>query len=277
MGSPCEVLVASDDESLARHLAATAAAEAWRIEDKFSRYLPGNVVARINASVGAPVTVDDETANLLDFAERLYELSDRRFDITSGVLRRAWTFDGGARVPAPQAIDGLMARVGWHRVSWRRPQLSLLPGMEIDLGGIGKEYAVDRAASLVAGQAGCGSLVNFGGDLAVAGGGKASPAWQVGVEAPDDEGGPATRLIRLKRGALATSGDARRFVLKDGRRYGHILNALTGWPVEGAPRSVTVAAETCTQAGMLATLAMLRGGDAEGFLEREGIRHWSLR
>jgi thiamine biosynthesis lipoprotein len=96
----------------------------------------------------------------------------------------------------------------------------------------------------------------------------------VGVEDPATPGaGPLGRL-ELERGALATSGDARRFVLVAGRRLGHILDPRTGWPVEGAPRSVTVMAASCIEAGTLATLAILRGPDAARFLEEQGVQHW---
>jgi thiamine biosynthesis lipoprotein len=81
-------------------------------------------------------------------------------------------------------------------------------------------------------------------------------------------------LIGLERGGLATSGDARRFLLADGKRYSHILDARTGWPVVGAPRAVTVAADTCTQAGTLTTLAMLQGPQAQSFLTAQGVRYW---
>jgi thiamine biosynthesis lipoprotein len=85
------------------------------------------------------------------------------------------------------------------------------------------------------------------------------------------------KQIDLHVGALATSGDSRRFLLKDGQRYGHILDPTTGWPVVDAPRSVTVAAPSCTQAGMLATLAQLSGRDAEEFLAAQGVQYWALR
>ena len=78
--------------------------EAWRVEDKFSRYLRGNIVHRVNRSGGEPVGVDGETARLIDFAESLYSLSDGRFDITSGVLREAWVFDGSDNVPSRPAV-----------------------------------------------------------------------------------------------------------------------------------------------------------------------------
>jgi thiamine biosynthesis lipoprotein len=81
----------------------------------------------------------------------------------------------------------------------------------------------------------------------------------------------------LKVGGLATSGDARRFLQKDGVRYSHILDPKTGWPVPGAPRSVTVAADSCTQAGMLSTLAMLKGAQSESFLKEQGVLFWCNR
>ncbi len=277
MASPCELLVRHASESLARRLLEAVANEAWRIEDKFSRYRSDNIIARINNGAGEPVQVDDETARLIDFAVTLHELSDGGFDITSGALRKAWNFDGSDRVPDAQTVRAALADVGWHKVDWNRPWLTLRTGMQIDLGGIGKEYAVDRAATRVAELTDCCCLVNFGGDLAASGAQAAEPPWQVGVESPDGEGRQAERLIRLGRGALATSGDARRFLLKDGTRYSHILNPLTGWPVSAAPRSVTVAANTCTQAGMLATLAMLKGPDAEAFLDAQGVQYWCRR
>jgi thiamine biosynthesis lipoprotein len=119
-------------------------------------------------------------------------------------------------------------------------------------------------------------MLNFGGDLLALGPRRDGRPWLVGIESLDAPAASA-KQIELERGALATSGDARRFLLKDGKRYGHILDPRTGWPVEGAPRSVTVAAPTCSEAGMLATLALLRGRDAESFLAAQGVRHWCLR
>ena len=80
--------------------------------------------------------------------------------------------------------------------------------------------------------------------------------------------------MQLAPGALATSGDTHRFVFRDGHRYSHILDPRTGWPVRDAPRSITVAADTCTQAGMLTTLAMLQGENAERMLRASGLQYW---
>jgi thiamine biosynthesis lipoprotein len=192
------------------------------------------------------------------------------------VLRHVWRFDNSKRTPKQSEIDMVMKRVGWHRATWRKPLLTLPPGMEVDFGGIGKEYAVDRVVAFVEEHANIPILVNFGGDLRTAGKPPESGAWQIGIESIAVQGQVDTR-IRLATGALATSGDTRRFIEIEGRRYGHIIDARTGWPALGAPRSVTVAADTCSQAGTFSTLAMLQGTDAERFLESEGLRYWCLR
>jgi thiamine biosynthesis lipoprotein len=276
MASPCEVLVDTADPLEARLLAETARDEALRIEHKYSRYREDGAVAAINASGGRPVVVDVETADLLDFAARCHEASDGAFDVTAGVLRRVWRFDGGDRVPARSDCRALLPRIGWGRVSWRRPELVLPEGMEIDLGGLGKEYAVDRAAALLSARTRAAVLVNFGGDLRAVGRRRDGQPWRVGVERPGAPDAAALEL-ELAEGALATSGDARRFLLRDGVRYPHILDPRTARPVMDAPRSVTVLGDSCLEAGMLATFAMLRGADAESFLEDQGVRHWVLR
>lgn len=277
MASPCELLVEGADEAQARVLLEAAAAEALRIEAKFSRYRDDSVIAMLHRSRGEPVAVDDETALLLDYAAACHAMSDGLFDVTSGVLREAWRFDGSDRVPKADRVRVLVERIGWHKLHWQRPKIVLPPGMEIDLGGIGKEYAVDRVLALLRSQAALPMLVNFGGDLAVSGLRADGRAWQVGVERPDAQQRSAVLRLDLSAGALATSGDARRYLLKDGVRYGHILDPRDGWPVRGAPRSVTVAAGRCTEAGTLATLAMLQGPRAEEWLAGQGVPHWVLR
>lgn len=275
MAGPCEVLVDVADRDEAMSLGDLAAAEAARIERHLSRYRDDNLIHAINHSAGRPVTVDDETADLLDFADRCFALSDGRFDVTSGVLRRLWRFDGSDRVPSRAAVKDLLPLVGWDKVTWKRPTLTLPEGMEIDLGGLGKEYAVDRAAQLISLRTQAAVLVNFGGDLRALGRRRDGRPWRVGVEAPDRDAQAALDLD-LAQGALATSGDSRRFLLKDGVRYPHILNPRTGWPVLDAPRSVTVLADACTEAGLLATVAMLHGREARAFLDAQGVKHWVL-
>jgi thiamine biosynthesis lipoprotein len=273
MGGPCEVLVDTDSPAEALTALRIAEAEARRIEAKYSRYREDSELQRLNRSGGVPVTVDEETSSLLQYAATCHATSEGRFDITSGVLRRVWRFDGGDRVPEEAAVREVLALVGWHRVTWEPPRIVLPAGMELDLGGIGKEYAVDRAAALVAREVRASYIVNFGGDLFASGPRRGGRPWGVGVDDPARTGEAALYRVDLEHGALATSGDARRYVTWRGRRLGHILDPRTGWPVEGAPRAVTVLATTCLEAGTLSTMAMLRGPDAEAFLAGQGVTY----
>ena len=275
MASPCELLVETDNESLAGDLIALAQQEAMRIEQKYSRYRDDNIVYRINNSADR-VKVDAETARLLDFAQTCYRISDGLFDITSGVLRQAWNFSAGSDIPQRQQVEALLPRIGWEKISWENQHLQVPLGMEIDFGGIGKEFAVDSVHSLLSRQIGCSFLVNFGGDCHASGPQHDGSSWITGIENPRKPG-DASAIIRLRQGALATSGDVYKFVQHDGLRYGHILNPKTGWPEANSPLSVTVAAPTCTEAGIMSTLAMLNGSQAEKFLDSQKVKYWCCR
>lgn len=274
MASPCEVLLPLSLADEAPRLARLAYDETHRIEQKFSRYRDDSVVQRINQGDGASVRVDDETARLLRYAGQCYELSGGLFDITSGVLRRAWQFDGKPVVPDRALIESLRARIGWERVTFDGESIAIPRGMEIDLGGIGKEYAADRVADVLLARAGSGVMVNLGGDIRATSDGTHS--WKIGIEDPASDGGVVGELS-VTSGGVATSGDARRYCIVEGVRLGHILDPRTGWPVAGAPRSITVVAETCTSAGFLATLAMLQGPSAGEFLAAQGVTYHCVR
>lgn len=290
MASKCEILLDTDDRLLAQKLAQTAFREAKRIEQKYSRYLKDNIVSRINNSHGRSVALDAETLQLFSFADKLYQLSAGLFDITSGVLRKAWRFDGSNILPDQKEIDSILPnigwkkvgwkKVGWEKVGWEKPTVTeseiILPaGMQIDLGGIGKEYAVDKTLAIICELTSIPVLVNYGGDIATNGTSHPQKFWTVGIESIDEDNPHQT--LRLKSGALATSGDQHRCIVKDGKRYGHILNPRTGWPIENAPRSITVAANTCVEAGTLSTLAMLQGINAEDYLSELEATSWTLR
>jgi thiamine biosynthesis lipoprotein len=113
--------------------------------------------------------------------------------------------------------------------------------------------------------------VNFGGDLFASGWRRGQRPWVVGVDDPERTGRAVLYSVEFSRGGLATSGEARRFVRWRGKKLGHILDPRTGWPVEDAPRSVTVLAPTCLEAGTLSTLAYLQGPRARAFLEKQGV------
>lgn len=276
MASPCEILVRCEKQSEADQLASLSFSETRRIERTYSRYRDDNIIHAINTSNGKPVEADAELVRLLNYASECYRLSDGLFDITSGVLRRAWKFDGAEFTPDTARIESILRLVGWDKVEWDGHHLRMRPGMEIDLGGIGKEYAVDVVAEMLFRESGASLMVNFGGDIRGIASGNDSGPWVVGIEDPDRVDS-AIGEINLTDGGIATSGDARRFCIVDGVRLGHILNPRTGWPVAGAPRSITVLGTTCIEAGFLATLAMLNGGDAEKFLQEQNAPHHCIR
>lgn len=276
MASRCEVRVAGVGAKRARTLARHAIDEVRRIEIKYSRYRQGSVVSRINAAAGSGdwVEVDAETADLLDFAGRMHALSGGLFDVTSGVLRQAWDFKLG-RPPEPGQVEALLPRIGWQHVvrEGRRIRLAQ-PGMELDFGGFGKEYAADRAATLLQARGLRHGIVNLGGDIRVVGGRPDGTPWRLGVQHPRQADHRIAELA-LVRGALATSGDYERHFVHEGVRYCHVLDPRTGWPVSHW-QSVSVVAPACLAAGALSTIAMLKAGQAHEFLDAQGVGYLAV-
>lgn len=272
MASRNEVRVCAPDEPTAAQWAQAAIDEVRRIETKYSRYRADSVVSRINAAAGgAPVRVDDETAALINFGAQLFLDSGGRFDLTSGVLRRAWDFRA-KRLPTPADIDALLPLVGWQQVTWSDGAVQLpQPGMELDFGGIGKEYAADRAAAALHAAGARHGFVNLGGDVRGIGGAPDGSAWSIAIQHPRVQE-RFLGALALSDGAVATSGDYERYFESGGRRYCHILNPHTGWP-EVHWQTVSVAAPVCVAAGACATIAMLMPrAEAEAFLRGQGIQ-----
>ncbi len=273
MGSPCEILLAGMDQNQTKGIYELARAEIERLEQRYSRYRPENLLSAINrvAQAGGSLEVDAETAALLDYAAVCYRESDGLFDITTGILRQVWRFPLDT-LPEPATLTGLCARIGWDKVHWERPRLEFLQaGMELDFGGIVKEYAADRAAVLCLEAGIQHGLVNLGGDLRVIGPLPSGQPWRVGIRNPEQ---PAQMLgwIHLAEGAIATSGDYLRCQVIQGRRYGHLLNPKTGWPVWGLA-SVSVVAQNCLVAGSLSTIALLKGKRGVQWLAELSVPH----
>ena len=247
--------------ALANEAATAAMGEVKRIEAKYSRYLADSVVSVINrAAEKSPVDIDAETAQLLAYADVCYTQSDGLFDITSGILRRAWNFKAD-RPPSRAAIAQLLPLIGWQHVVRTPTQVSLsIEGMEIDFGGFGKEYAADRAAAVLLSYGLRHAFVNLGGDVVVTGPHADGQPWQLGIRHPRQDNGVIATLP-ISSGAIATSGDYERFLEFEGRRYSHILDPRTGESVQGF-QSVTAFAPTCLVAGSITTIAMLKGEEA---------------
>ncbi|MBS0484164.1 MAG: FAD:protein FMN transferase [Proteobacteria bacterium] len=247
--------------------------DVYRLEAKYSRYRADSFLSDINrvAAQSGSIPVDDETAGLLDYAATCYQQSDGLFDITSGILRRAWNFKSG-EVPPQETIRALLEKIGWHKIRWQRPVLAFtVAGMEIDLGGVVKEYAVDRAAALCRDAGIEHGLINLGGDIKIIGPhGDGSP-WRIAIRHPRIPGGILHTLL-LHSGALASSGDYERCITVNGIRYGHVLNPKTGWPVNYMA-AVSVIGEFCVVAGSASTIGMLKGEDGPQWLSELGLPH----
>lgn len=258
MASPCELHLYAASQALAEGAAEAAIAEVRRIETVYSRYRDDSIVTRINnAAGGEPVVVDAETAALLDYAATAFAQSEGLFDITSGVLRKAWDFKSN-RLPDSEYVAHCLARVGWQRVQWQSPSIRLDADMQLDFGGFGKEYAADRAAAVCEAQNIQSGLIELGGDIRVVGPHPDGSPWQVGIRDPRDPE-RAVAVVPLHHGGLASSGDYERFMVVDGVRYSHILDPRTGWPVRDTMAGVTAVAPLCLLAGTGATVAMLKG------------------
>ena len=276
MGCTNEVCVAGLAEEQAHAACDAAIAEVRRIEAKYSRYRPDSWLGRVNATAGRPQRhdCDAETAWLLDFSDVLHRESGGRFDPTSGVLRRAWDFRAGV-VPGEARVAEVLRGVGWERVERSGGTVRLADaGMELDLGGLGKEYAADRAAQALRGAGVTHGYVNLGGDVAAIGPQPDGRPWLIGIADPRRPGAVVATLP-LYRGGLATSGDYERYFEHEGRRYCHILDARTGWPVAHW-RSVSVLAPLCISAGACATVAMLLQAEGLDFLQRSGFAHLAV-
>jgi Membrane-associated lipoprotein involved in thiamine biosynthesis len=269
MGTPCELLLYAADATAEDAVKVDVA----RLEAKYSRYRPDSYLSHINAvaAVGGAIEVDSETAQILDYACTCYTQSQGLFDLSSGLLRQAWNFKE-PRLPRTRQLEELLARVGWDKVKWSSPHLEFqVAGMELDLGGVVKEYAADRAATLCMEHGVRHGLINLGGDIRVVGPHPDGSPWQIGIRDPRKPD-RMLRSVALRQGALATSGDYERCFTLDGRRYGHILNPRTGWPVQGLA-AVSVIADYCVVAGSAATIGMLKENAGKTWLVGLGLPH----
>ena len=273
MGSPCEIQLFAEHREEAERIAGVAIADVARLETLYSRYREDSLLSTINrvAAAGGSITVDEETAGLLNYADTCHAQSGGLFDISSGILRRAWRFDRG-QLPDASLISDLLDKVGWRKVRWNPPVLEFpIPGMEIDFGGVVKEYAVDRAAALCSTEGIRHGVVNLGGDIKVIGPRADGSPWRIGIRHPRREGAVIKSLL-MTEGALATSGDYERCIQLNGIRYGHILNPRTGWPVRHMA-AVSVVGDFCVVAGSASTIAMLREEGAAAWLKELGLPH----
>jgi thiamine biosynthesis lipoprotein len=263
MGSPCALHLYCTTLQQFNHISCLCENEVRRLESKYSRYQANSFLSQLNSNAGASkiFALDYETLSLIQYANTAFEISDGLFDITSGVLRKVWDFKSGV-IPDTTQITEILEFVGWDKLKIDPAAFSLpQKGIELDLGGIVKEYAADKVVALARLNNIQHGLVDLGGDITIIGPHPDNTPWQIAISHPQS---PAQTIasIPLMSGGLASSGDYQRYITLNNERYSHILNPKTGWPVKGLA-AVSVWAQQCVMAGTIATTAMLKG-ETEG-------------
>jgi thiamine biosynthesis lipoprotein len=250
----------------ALEIAGDALDEIHRLEDQLTVYHDHSEISRLNRlAADAPQPVEERLFGLLVRAAQLHAESEGAFDITSGALTRAWGFyRRRGQVPTPEQLREAMNRVGMRHVhldAERRTVRFQRPGLTLNLGSIGKGYALDRAADLMRQQHGVPAALLHGGSSSVLALGGPGPdhGWALGVRHPWV---PARRLavLHIRDRALGTSAATFQHFEYNGRKLGHILDPRTGWPAEGMASATAVAA-TAADADALATAFFVRGVD----------------
>ena len=262
LGTRCEVQYAASSSAQAQAFETAAVAWVAAFEAKYSRFRPDSLISRINAAAGrAPVAIDAEMEGLLALCDRLHFMTQGVLDPTALPLLRLWDYKAPApRLPSDVELAAAQRLVGWKKVQ-RTPGHVFLPepGMALDFGGFGKEWAVDIVAQIARDHGLTAALVDFGHDLRAVGLPPGRPAWHIGLEDPAAPGALKGSLALTRGQGVASSGDYLRRVVIDGVRYGHIVDPRTGRPVANGCRQATIIAPTCLQAGVLSTAAFVLG------------------
>lgn len=277
MATRNEILIYCDSYKIAKKAAKAAEEEVKRIERTYSRYRQDSVISAINRSAGkTPTKINNETYSLLNYADACYSQSNGLFDITSGVLRIAWDFRK-EQLPSQRDIHSILPLVGWGNVEFNADEIYLpRDGMELDFGGIGKEYAADRAGIILKEHDITNGLVNLGGDVFAVGPQADGSPWKISIVHPRKKN-TVIAQVPLFHGGLATSGDYERYILVNGKRYHHLLNPKTGWPSEMTFQSVSVISDCCIVSGSSSSIAMLFGiTEGEKWLSSLGLFNFCI-
>jgi FAD:protein FMN transferase len=251
MGTTITVVVYGQDRFKLQAAVESSLEEAKRLEELLSNYRPDSEWSRVNRSASkGPVQVSKELFDLLAACMRYSEASDGAFDITVGPLMKIWGFyKGSGRFPHRAEIKGVMTRIGYRNVLLDRQAQTVRfrrPGVELDPGGIGKGYAVDRMAEILL-QGGVRSGLITAGSSSIYAIGvppNDSRGWHLAIRHPKDAG-KTVQDVYLKDESMSTSGNYEKFFRANGRLYSHIMDPRTGYPAEGmlsvsvvAPRTI---------------------------------------
>ncbi len=270
MGTKAWVTLYGYSAEEAEPIVGEALRELHRIESVMSTWRPASEISRLNgAADGTMRIVSQELFAVVDSAFYYATVTGGAFDITARPLVRVWGFqEGEAHLPSGAEIAGALERVGYERVALdaSMPGIALNAGMELDLAGIAKGYAVDRCVALLRERGATSALVNLGGNIYALGAPPGKRGWTIGIRDPLGSAKTVGALI-LKDEAVATSGNYENFVEIEGVRYGHILDPHTGQSVDHL-LSVTAVAPTAVASDALATGLFVLGGERGNDLVR---------
>ena len=253
------------------------AARLEELDNLFSTYRPDSEVSRFNAHPGLEwFGVSPDFLAVLEQSVSVSQLTGGAFDATVGPLVELWGFgagDASGRVPDPEEVQILLRATGSDHLQWRESPPAVRrtrPNVRLDFSAVAKGHAVDRIWELLS-EAGLQAyLVEIGGEVRTRGRRADGRDWSIGIENPDGSG--VAEAVPLRDAAIATSGDYRNFFEHDGRRYSHVIDPRTGWPVAHDLASVTVVGPTAARADALATALLVLGPVAGMELaEREEI------
>jgi len=268
MGTACQLDARMTSPGVAREFAREVQEWVRCFEHRFSRFIPESLISRINLQAGHGwVEIDSDAEALFALCDWFYWRSNRVFDPSSLPLLKLWDYHSNqATPPADKDITAALAFVGWSRIERDGLRIRLPEsGMGLDMGGIGKEYAVDKVMEMAIARGIEDVQVNFGRDLRVHGEPPQGGPWLVGLEDPSNPGN-FWGGVAVKDRSVTTSGNYRRFFMSGNRRYGHIIDPRNGYPVDNSCLSVSVISPSCTEAGILSTTTFILGPE-EGLKE----------
>ena len=268
MGTFARVVAIAADSKIVDRAIEAAISEIQSVDTLMSDYKSDSEISQVNKDgFTRAVAVSEPTYEVLEKSIEFSKLTGGAFDITVGPLVDLWHSAGKMGVPpSEEQLAAAKAKVGFEKLILDDQQRTVrfaVEGMRLDLGGIAKGYAVDKAIEAMRKAGAVGGMVDIGGDLRCFG--KAPPGkkvWRIGLQDPrlktDESKSDLLLILQLASGAVATSGDYRQFVLIDGRKYGHVIDRQTGTGAEDLS-SVTVIAESATDADALATAVSVMG------------------
>lgn len=275
MGTSCRLLavdtVAAERGTRKRALE-RAEATLRRLESLMSSWIETSELSRLNAApTNAPVALSIDTLRVLRAAQALHRATRGAFDITSRPLIQLWRAAGRkGELPSTEAIHRARRSSSWRAVALGKGSASKREASaQLDLGGIAKGYAIDRAIEAMISQGAPGGLVDIGGDLRVFGMPPRGQRWKIDVRDPFDSSRPAIAKLAIKAGAVCTSGNYARFVEIAGRRLSHIVDPRSGQPASEVPSVTVIAKETMLGDAWATALSVL--GEAGLPLLPEGV------